>query len=240
MTERRCGEMRRWIWIGVVGLFLVAGCAPSHMGVPDRAMIVPAEFAQTEAAIAAAEKSPGAKNCPDKLAKAKELAKKGVETYWACRTAEAMKLLGDARALAKEAEACQPPPPPPAPKPAPTPPPPPPKREPVSFHSVYFDFDKATLKPEAKAELDRAAKILLENKDLTLELQGHTDAIGTDAYNKALGERRAKAVFDYLKAKGVAANRLKVVSYGESKPAAPNNTEQGRAKNRRVDLTILK
>lgn len=232
--------MRRRSWLGIVGLFVVVGCAPSHMGVPDRALIVPQEFAQTEAAIAAAEKSPGAKNCPEKLAKAKELAKQGVETYWACRTAEAMKLLADARNLAKEAEACQPPPPPPAPKPAPTPPPPPPKKEPVSFHSVYFDFDKAMLKPEAKAELDRAAKILLQNPALTLELQGHTDSIGTDAYNKALGERRAKAVFDYLKSKGVAANRLKVVSYGESKPVAPNNTEQGRAKNRRVDLTILK
>jgi peptidoglycan-associated lipoprotein len=231
----------KWIVIGLMGLFLIAGCAPTHMGVPDRALIVPGEFSQTEAAIAASEQSAGAKHCPEKIAKAKELAKKGVEAYWACRTDEAMKLLADARNLAKEAEGCQPPPPPPAPKPAPAPaPPPPPKKEPVSFHSVYFDFDKATLKPEAKAELDRAAKILLENPDLTLELQGHTDSIGTDAYNKALGERRAKAVFEYLKAKGVAPHRLKVVSYGESKPVAPNNTEKGRAKNRRVDLTIVK
>lgn len=232
----------KWVLFAMLGVFFLGACAaPTHMGVPDRALIVPSEFSQTEAALAAAEKSAGAKHCPDKIAKAKDLAKKGVEAYWACRTSEAMKLLADARNLAKEAEGCQPPPPPPPePKPTPPPPPPPPKKEPVSFHSVYFDFDKATLKPEAKAELDRAAKILLENPELTLELQGHTDAVGTDAYNKALGERRAKAVFDYLKSKGVAPHRLKVVSYGEAKPVAPNNTPQGRAKNRRVDLTIVK
>ncbi len=232
-----------WLLLGCILLFLFGACAPpSYFGVPDRAIIAPAEFAQTEAAIAAAERSPGAKHCPDKIAKAKELGKKGVETYWACRTAEAMQLLADARKLAKEAEACQPPPAPPAPPaPAPAPPPPPPPaRQPISFHSVYFDFDKAILKPEAKAELDKAAKIMQENPEVVLELQGNTDSIGNEAYNKALGDRRAKAVFDYLKAKGIAERRLKTVSFGESKPVAPNTTEEGRAKNRRVDLTIVK
>jgi outer membrane protein OmpA-like peptidoglycan-associated protein len=210
------------------------------MGVPDRAVVAPAEFSQTEAVIAKAERSPGAKQCPDKIAKAKELAKQGVETYWACRTDDALRMLAEARKLAQEAERCQPPaPPPPAPAPPPPPPPPPP-RQPISFHSVYFDFDKSTLRPDARAELDRAAKIMLDNPGVVLELQGNTDARGTDAYNKKLGDRRAVAVFDYLKAKGVAGSRLKTVSFGEGKPAASNETEQGRAKNRRVDLTILK
>lgn len=250
------------LMVMIMFLFLGTSCTTYHFGVPDRAVGVPAEFDQTEAAIAQAEQSQGAKYCPEKIARAKELAKKGAETYWACRTDEAMDLLAEARQLAKEAESCQPPsratappPPPPAPKPVPPPPPPPPAppepappppppppapKQPISFHSVYFDFDKSTLKPEAVAELDRAAKIMLDNPDVWLELQGNTDSIGTESYNMKLGERRAKAVFDYLKSKGVAANRLKTMSLGESKPDASNKTAEGRTENRRVDLIIVK
>ena len=251
----------------IMFLFLGTSCTTYHFGVADRAVGVPAEFGETEAAIAQAEQSQGAKYCPEKIVRAKELAKKGAETYWACRTDEAMGLFADARRLAKEAEGCQPPPPPPKPapppppappKPSPPPPPPPPPRpptpapppsipppppvpkQPISFHSVYFDFDKSTLKPEAVAELDRAAKIMLDNPDVTLELQGNTDSVGTDSYNMKLGERRAKAVLDYLKSKGVAANRLKTMSFGESKPEASNKTAEGRTENRRVDLVIVK
>jgi len=250
-------------------LFLGASCTTYHFGVPDRAVGVPAEFGETEAAIAQAEQSQGAKYCPEKIVRAKELAKKGAETYWACRTDEAMGLFAEARRLAKEAEGCQPPPPPPAPKPVPPPPPPPvpppapkpeppppppapPKpepppppppplpKQPISFHSVYFDFDKSTLKPEAVTELDRAVKIMLDNPNVMLELQGNTDSVGTDSYNMKLGERRAKAVLDYLKSKGVAANRLKTMSFGESKPESSNKTAEGRTENRRVDLIIVK
>jgi len=227
------------LMVMIMFLFLGTSCTTYHFGVPDKAVGVPAEFDQTEAAIAQAEQSQGAKYCPEKIARAKELAKKGAETYWACRTDEAMGLFADARRLAKEAEGCQPPPPPPKLEPPPPPPPPPPK-QPISFHSVYFDFDKSTLKPEVVAELDRAAKIMLDNPDVTLELQGNTDSIGTESYNMKLGERRAKAVFDYLKSKGVAANRLKTMSFGESKPEASNKTAEGRTENRRVDLIIVK
>jgi outer membrane protein OmpA-like peptidoglycan-associated protein len=245
------------LMVMIMFLFLGTSCTTYHFGVPDRASGVPTEFDQTEAAIAQAERSSGAKYCPEKIARAKELAKKGAETYWACRTDEAMDLLAEARKLAKEAEGCQPPPPPPkfappppppAPKPVPPPPPPPapkpvpppPPKQPISFHSVYFDFDKSTLKPEAMAELDRAAKIMLDNPYVTLELQGNTDSIGTDSYNMKLGDRRAEAVFDYLKSKGVAANRLKTISLGESKPVSSNKTAEGRTENRRVDLIIVK
>jgi outer membrane protein OmpA-like peptidoglycan-associated protein len=95
----------------IMFLFLGASCATYHFGVPDKAIGVPAEFGQTEVAIAQAEQSQGAKYCQEKIARAKELAKKGVETYWACRTKEALGLLAEARQLAKEAEGCQPPPP---------------------------------------------------------------------------------------------------------------------------------
>ena len=229
----------------VLSMFLLLGttsCTRSHFGVPDRSWGYPSEFDQTEAAIAQAEQSSGAKYCPEKIARAKELGKQGVEIWWACDQVTAWRLFAEARQLAKEAEECQPPPPPPPPPPKPVPPPPPPPapKQPISFHSVYFDFDKSTLKPEAVAELDRAAKIMLDNPDVTLELQGNTDSIGTDSYNMKLGERRAKAVFDYLKSKGVASNRLKTISFGESKPESSNKTAEGRTENRRVDLIIVK
>jgi outer membrane protein OmpA-like peptidoglycan-associated protein len=221
----------KWLLLLVAGLLLVgllpfsAYAKSSYFGVPNQAIGVPPEFGQTDDAINKAEKSPGARYCPDKIAKAKELAKKGVELYWQCRTAQGLAMLADARKLANEAEGCGPAGP---------------ARQPISFHSVYFDFNKADLKADAKTELDRAAKIMLDNPDVVLELAGNTDSIGSEAYNKGLGERRAVAVFDYLKTKGIAANRLKTVSHGKDKPVAPNNTDDGRAKNRRVDITILK
>ncbi len=236
---------RKWIFAGCILFLVMVGCAPtSHFGVANKALTAPDQFGETEAAIASAERSEGAKYCPEKIAKAKELGKKAAEVYWACRTDEAMALLAEARKLAKEAESCRPParvtpPPPPAPMPPP-PPPPPAVRQPISFHSVEFDFDKSNLKPNAKAELDRAVKIMQDNPNVTLELQGNTDSVGTDVYNKKLGDRRAKAVFEYLKSKGINPSRLKTVSFGEGKPIASNATDAGRAQNRRVDMVILK
>ncbi len=235
------------VWLGFLLLFIMVGCAPmSYFGVPNKAIYVPPEFKQTEAAIADAEKSVGAKYCPEKIARAKEMGKQAAEIYWACRTAEAMSLLAQARDLAKQAESCKPPPPPPppppptAPPPPPPPPPPPKAKEPISFHAVHFDYKKWDLKPEAKAELDRAAKIMQDNPEVVLELQGNTDSIGGKAYNQKLGKQRAEAVFNYLKGKGINPDRLKEVSYGMDKPVAPNTTAEGRAQNRRVDLVILK
>jgi outer membrane protein OmpA-like peptidoglycan-associated protein len=178
----------RWklILLGFVLLFVMVGCGPqSYFGVRNKAIIVPAEFKQTEAAIASSEKSAGAKYCPEKITKANAMGKQAAEIYWACRTAEAMSLLAQARDLAKEAESCQPPPPPPPPPPPakvippPPPPPPPAARESISFHSVLFEYNKSTLTPEARAELDRAAKIMQDNPDVVLELQGNTDNVGS-------------------------------------------------------------
>jgi outer membrane protein OmpA-like peptidoglycan-associated protein len=227
------------ILLGCVLCFVMVGCAPAtHFGVPNRATWAPVEFDQTEAAIANAQKSEGAKYCPEKITKANELGKKAAEIYWACNTIEAMALLAQARDLAKEAESCKPaakvtPPAPAAPAPSPA-------RQPISFHSVYFGSDKSSLTAEARAELDRAAKIMQDNPDVVVELQGSTDSRASDAYNKALAEKRAKAVSDYLKSKGINPNRLKTLSLGESKPVASNATAAGRGQNRRVDLVIVK
>jgi outer membrane protein OmpA-like peptidoglycan-associated protein len=231
------------VLLGCVVCFIMAGCAAeTHFGVPNKLTFAPPEFGQTEAAIANAQKSEGAKYCPEKIAKANELGKKAAETYWACNTNEAMALLAQARDLAKEAEACKPGAKvtPLAPAPTPAAPAPVPARQPVSFHSVYFGSNRSSLTPEAKAELDRAAKIMQDNPDVVVELQGNTDSTGSDVYNKALAEKRAKAVSDYLKSKGISANRLKTLSLGKSKPVASNATTSGRAQNRRVDLTVVK
>jgi outer membrane protein OmpA-like peptidoglycan-associated protein len=101
---------KKLILLGSFLLFVMVGCASSsYFGVPSKALGVPDQFGQTEAVIASAENSEGAKYCPEKIARAKALAKEGVETYWACRSAEGMDLLSQARNLAKEAESCQPP-----------------------------------------------------------------------------------------------------------------------------------
>jgi outer membrane protein OmpA-like peptidoglycan-associated protein len=231
---------KKLMWIMCALLLVMAGCAGKmHFGVQDNALNVPPDVALTEDAIAKAEKSPGAKICPEKIEKAKALGKQAMNVYWACHTSEAMDLLAKARAMAKEAEECKKPAVVPTPRPV-VAPPAPPMREPISFHSVHFDFDKADLKPAAKAELDRTVKVMMDNPDVVLELQGNTDNIGSDKYNAALGHRRANSVFKYLTAKGVKADRLKELSFGKVKPVASNATEEGRALNRRVDLVILK
>lgn len=106
--------MRQATWVIIIGLVIGFSLMPvasyaknSYFGVSNKALAYPQEFDETEAVIVKAEQSPGAKNCPDKLAKAKELAKKGVETYWVCFTEKAMELLAEARKLAKEAEQCK-------------------------------------------------------------------------------------------------------------------------------------
>ena len=229
----------KWILVGCVVCFILAGCASgSHFGVPNQTCWTPPDFEQTEAAIASAEKSAGAKYCPEKITKAKALGKQAAETYWQCNSNQALALLADARKEAKDAESCQPPKA--AAPAAPAAAAPAPAKQAISFHSVYFGSNQSSLTPEAKAELDRAAKIMQDNPGVVVELQGNTDSTGSPAYNQALAEKRAKAVSDYLKSKGINPNRLKTLSLGKSKPTASNATEAGRSQNRRVDLVIVK
>ena len=115
------------------------------------------------------------------------------------------------------------------------------RRQPIAFEDVHFDFDRSTLKPEAIAILDRAVMTLQANSTLTVTIEGHTDSVGTAEYNLSLGERRANAVRDYLLNRGIAANRMRTVSYGEERPIASNDNDAGRAMNRRahiVEMTI--
>jgi len=101
---------------------------------------------------------------------------------------------------------------------------------------VNFAFDSAALTPESSATLDEAVKILKRHPDLKVEIAGHTDSVGTAAYNLGLSKRRAQSVADYLIAHGVDRANLTVKGYGETEPLADNATAAGRAANRRVEL----
>lgn len=109
----------------------------------------------------------------------------------------------------------------------------------IDLKGVNFDFDKSTLRPDAVAILSEATEILKRYPDLRVEVAGHTDSVGTDAYNQGLSERRAKAVYDYLTSNGVNASRLVGPNgYGESRPIDTNETAEGRARNRRTELNV--
>jgi len=105
-----------------------------------------------------------------------------------------------------------------------------------SLGNVLFDFEKADIKPGSHGYLDEVAEILEKNPSLKVEIQGHTDNVGSAAYNEKLSIKRAKAVMDYLKSKGISADRLPATGYGFSRPVASNDTDEGRAKNRRTEF----
>ncbi len=106
------------------------------------------------------------------------------------------------------------------------------------FEDVHFDFDRYSLRPEATRALDEAIKTLQANPELRLEIEGHTCNIGTAEYNLALGERRASAVREYLAGRGIGADRLRTVSYGEERPKHDNAREETRRLNRRAALLV--
>jgi OOP family OmpA-OmpF porin len=108
----------------------------------------------------------------------------------------------------------------------------------IILDDVLFDFDKSNIKPEAGAILDRLVAFMKENKDKKAALSGHTDSIGTEAYNRKLSERRVNSVKDYVVKKGVETGRISGQGFGESKPIADNKTKEGRAKNRRVEIKV--
>lgn len=214
---------------------LIAGCATSsHFGVPDRAAHVPQWVTDTEVVIAKAEASAGARICPDKIAKAKELAKKAMEIYWSCRDIEAQALMAQARQLAGEAEACT----------APV------TRTSELSADTLFAFNKAVLTPPGEAALDNLLQELRSTSVSSIVVVGHTDPLGSDAYNMQLSEARASSVAQYLVSHGVPANRLHTEGRGETqlKVTPEECAAQGARSrpaliqcyqpNRRVDVTV--
>ena len=109
----------------------------------------------------------------------------------------------------------------------------------VEFNEkILFAFSSYTLGAAASSNLDKLATILKEYPDTDIEVQGHTDSRGTDEYNMGLSEKRAGAVATYLRGKGIPSNRIRTKGFGESAPVATNDTEEGRAQNRRVNFLI--
>lgn len=109
----------------------------------------------------------------------------------------------------------------------------------ITLRNIFFDFDKATIRPESANELDRLIKLLSENPTIKIELGSHTDNKGSDDYNQKLSQARSQSVVTYLIGKGISGDRLVAKGYGETLPVATNDTEEGRQQNRRTDFKIL-
>lgn len=108
------------------------------------------------------------------------------------------------------------------------------------FNDIYFDFDKYDIRPDARPVLQEVAAWLLKNTDARLSIEGHCDERGTNEYNLALGDRRARAARDALIALGVAPKRIETISFGEEKPQCTEQTEECWAKNRRAHFVVLR
>lgn len=106
-------------------------------------------------------------------------------------------------------------------------------------NGVTFDVDSSAVKPGFRDTLDRVAASLVQYPNSLIDVYGHTDSTGSDAYNQALSERRARAVADYLTSRGVSYSRIRSQGFGETQPVASNDTEAGRSANRRVEIKIV-
>ncbi len=140
-------------------------------------------------------------------------------------------------------EAPPPPPPPPPLAAAPPlfiPPPPPPAPKPgtkiATLRGPNFDFNRTEIRPDGRALLDDAVRTMRENPNLRVSVEGHTDWIGSETYNQQLSEKRARAARDYLTSRGIEGSRIETRGFGESSPVERNDTEDGRAQNRRVEV----
>jgi OOP family OmpA-OmpF porin len=111
-----------------------------------------------------------------------------------------------------------------------------PMKESIILRGIHFDFNKYDIKPEWAVVLDEAASTLNEHPEISVVVEGHTDAVGSVPYNQVLSEKRAEAVKSYLVRKGVSSMRLSAEGFGKLKPIADNDTDEGRAMNRRVEI----
>jgi outer membrane protein OmpA-like peptidoglycan-associated protein len=113
------------------------------------------------------------------------------------------------------------------------------KDEIVVLKNIFFDTDKYDLKSESTTELEKLLNLLNKNPKIKIQISGHTDNVGEDKYNQILSENRAKAVYDYLITNGIAKERLTYMGYGEAVPVGTNETDEGRANNRRTEFKVL-
>jgi OmpA-OmpF porin, OOP family len=109
----------------------------------------------------------------------------------------------------------------------------------VVLDGVNFDTNKATLRPESLPRLDRVVEYMTHKKKVRIQISGHTDNVGKKAANKTLSEKRAQSCRDYVISKGIDGGRIEAVGYGDERPVAPNDSDEGRQKNRRIEATEL-
>ena len=111
--------------------------------------------------------------------------------------------------------------------------------EQLTFDAVLFDYDRDELTDTARLQLDQIFKLMRSQGALSMEVSGHTDIMGSDMYNVELSRRRAEKVIGYLRNLGIAEARLKINYFGRTQPVAPNDTDEGRAQNRRVEFRVI-
>jgi len=114
-----------------------------------------------------------------------------------------------------------------------------PDRDTFKANTVHFDFDSAAIKPTERSKIDAVAQVLKSKPNTKVQVEGHCDERGTEEYNRALGERRALAVREYLINAGISADRIFTISYGEDRPVDPGHNEAAWAKNRRAEFVLL-
>jgi outer membrane protein OmpA-like peptidoglycan-associated protein len=112
-------------------------------------------------------------------------------------------------------------------------------QKPFILAGVNFDTAKATIRPESFPRLDEVVEFMVHKKDARVEISGHTDNVGSSKANKTLSEKRAQACLNYVVSKGIAKKRLDAVGFGDERPIAPNDTDEGRQKNRRIEAKEL-
>jgi len=236
---------KKWmaLMLIILGAMIVSGCASSEtmMGYNEAKELfqkataagakkcAPCQYATAEAYLALADHEIGEKD------------------YWAEDTKLAIKVAKEKSLEALKLTPCEKPapsaplPPPVVLKPAPPPPPPPPPPKPAQvFENIYFNEKKTNIDAMAAKALDRDGEMLKENPDIKVEIGGHTDSLGSAKENQKISEKRAESVKKYLMDKfNIAGDRMMVKGYGSSKPIADNSTNEGRAKNRRVEIRIL-
>ncbi len=107
------------------------------------------------------------------------------------------------------------------------------------LRNIYFDFNSDKLRPESMPELERLLRLLRQNPNIRIRFSGHTDNIGGDKYNQVLSERRARAVYEWLRQQGIHPIQMEYIGYGKSRPIASNATEEGRSLNRRIEMEVV-
>jgi outer membrane protein OmpA-like peptidoglycan-associated protein len=206
--------------VTVVSFAFLTGCMTLEWS-PKYYTLVPKDLRDADRAVENAQKAGKDKECPNDFNAAKAMRDKAYMVYWKCDTFGAMDIAKVATAKANDL--C-----------------PGPKVIAKMSLMVNFGFDKADITDHYQKELDKAVGYLNKYPDSRIIVEGHTCNIGSNEYNQNLSERRAYSVKKYLIDKGgIDGNRIEAVGYGEEKPMASNDTREGRARNRRVDLIIM-